>query len=110
MSQPRTDDATLADALDILARDIVCEDGVATECLREAAARIRELSAALHGKSETMPENFMDAGENVVCCKETDELPCAEKVVNVWRICGKSHYLCARHTSENVMVGSFFPI
>ena len=38
----KTDDNTLADALDILARDIQSDDGVANACIAEAAQRIRE--------------------------------------------------------------------
>jgi hypothetical protein len=41
MSEP----ATIAAALRILARDIVCEDGVATLCLHEAANEIDRLAA-----------------------------------------------------------------
>jgi hypothetical protein len=37
--------ATIAAALRILARDIVCEDGVATLCLHEAANEIDRLAA-----------------------------------------------------------------
>ena len=39
----KTDDEILAKALDILARDIQSEDGVANEAIREAAQRLRDL-------------------------------------------------------------------
>lgn len=38
-----TDTTTLAAAMDILARDIHCEDGVATAAIADAAERLREL-------------------------------------------------------------------
>lgn len=38
----RTDTLTLASAMDILAREIHCEDGVATAAIAEAARRLRE--------------------------------------------------------------------
>jgi C4-type Zn-finger protein len=41
----RTNNQTLAAAMDILAREIHCEDGVATAAIAEAADRIRELDA-----------------------------------------------------------------
>lgn len=42
--QPRkTDTLTLAAAMDVLAREIQCEDGVATAAIAEAAQRLREL-------------------------------------------------------------------
>lgn len=40
----KTQDTTLAKALDILAREIHSEDGVANACIAEGAQRIRELS------------------------------------------------------------------
>jgi hypothetical protein len=43
----RTSTLTLADAVEILAREIHCEDGVATAALAEAARRIRELHSML---------------------------------------------------------------
>ena len=36
-------DPHLPDALRILARDIYCEDGIATQCIREAADEIERL-------------------------------------------------------------------
>jgi hypothetical protein len=37
-----TDTLTLAGAMDVLAREIHCEDGVATAAIAEAARRLRE--------------------------------------------------------------------
>jgi len=42
---PRTDTLILAEALDILARDIQSDDGVANAAIAEAAERLRELQA-----------------------------------------------------------------
>ncbi len=39
----RTETIVLAEALDILAAEIICEDGVATAAISEAAHRLREL-------------------------------------------------------------------
>lgn len=39
----RTDDTILIEALYLLAKDIQCDDGVANECIREAALRLSEL-------------------------------------------------------------------
>lgn len=39
----RTETLTLAGAMDVLARDIHCEDGIATAAIAEAADRLREL-------------------------------------------------------------------
>ena len=43
MSERRTDDATLIEALRILSRTIQTEDGVIPACLAEAAARLETL-------------------------------------------------------------------
>ena len=43
MSERRTDDATLIEALRILSRTITTEDGVIPACLAEAAARLETL-------------------------------------------------------------------
>jgi hypothetical protein len=40
----RTDDATLAKAILILADEIHCEDGIATAAIREAGYRLHELA------------------------------------------------------------------
>ena len=42
---PRTDTKILADAMDILARDIQSPDGVANAAIAEAAGRLREMTA-----------------------------------------------------------------
>lgn len=39
----RTEDIILIEALYLLAKDIQCDDGVANECVREAALRLSEL-------------------------------------------------------------------
>ena len=39
-------DPHLPDALRILARDIYCEDGIATQCIREAADEIERLRSS----------------------------------------------------------------
>jgi len=44
---PRTPTPTLIAALRILARDIHCEDGVATACIAEAADRLEEMNAII---------------------------------------------------------------
>ena len=43
MSERRTDDATLIEAVRILARDIQTDDGVIPACLSEVATRLEEL-------------------------------------------------------------------
>lgn len=43
----KTDTETLVKAMRILARDIHCEDGVATAAIAEAADRIEELETAI---------------------------------------------------------------
>ena len=43
MSERRTDDATLIEAVRILSRTITTEDGVIPACLAEAAARLETL-------------------------------------------------------------------
>lgn len=47
MMEWRTDTATLAAAMDILARGIQSPDGVANAAIREAAERLREQDAEL---------------------------------------------------------------
>jgi len=44
----RVESRIISGALRILADDIVSDDGVANQCLREAAERIDELHIALH--------------------------------------------------------------
>ena len=44
---PRTDDDTLAKAMDILAEQIQSDDGVANAAIAEAANRLRELKTKL---------------------------------------------------------------
>ncbi len=60
----------LADALDILARDIQSDDGVANAAIQEAAQRLRELrvmeDSALHGIG-TLPND----GAKVLLLKRT---------------------------------------
>lgn len=41
---PRTDTLTLAKALEQIATDMDCEDGIATAAMQEAAERLRELA------------------------------------------------------------------
>lgn len=43
----KTDTAVIAEALDILARDIQSDDGVANAAIAEAAKRLRTIDAAL---------------------------------------------------------------
>lgn len=43
----RTDTKTLISAMEILARDIVSEDGVANAAIREAADRMKEQTASI---------------------------------------------------------------
>jgi hypothetical protein len=43
----KTDTPTLIAALEILARDIASPDGIANDCIREGAQRIRELDDKL---------------------------------------------------------------
>jgi hypothetical protein len=53
---PKTDTLTLAAAMDVLARNIQCADGVANAAIEEAALRLRELEwevAALIKQSRT---------------------------------------------------------
>lgn len=62
---PRTDTTTLIKALRILARDIHCEDGIATACIAEAADRLEELSKDLAAMTQRLVERF---------CEECQEL------------------------------------
>jgi hypothetical protein len=52
----RTDNATLASALNILSRDIESPDGVANACIAEAADRILELQEDYLRKFEQCEE------------------------------------------------------
>ena len=49
----RTDTDTLIQAMRVLARQIYCEDGVATAAIAEAADRLEELHEALEHRSDT---------------------------------------------------------
>ena len=63
---PRTDTTTLINALRILARDIDCEDGVATACISEAADRLEEMSKDLASMTQKLVDRFYedcDAGK-----------------------------------------------
>jgi hypothetical protein len=66
----RTNTAKLADALDVLAREIHSDDGVANAAIAEAAQRLRELrameDAALH-PIDALPND----GVRVVLLKRT---------------------------------------
>jgi len=63
MSEP----ATIAAALRVLARDIVCEDGVATLCLHEAANEIDRLAAQV-GRLRMTPQerDAIEAGAHAL--------------------------------------------
>jgi hypothetical protein len=68
----QTDTDTLVQALRILARDIHCEDGIATSVIREAADKIAQFHVALKTLStwaETAEENQVDA-KNVLYVTE----------------------------------------
>ena len=60
---PRTDTPTLIAALRILARDIHCEDGVATACIAEAADRLEELNQAVVDHFRKILERFKEDAE-----------------------------------------------
>lgn len=55
MKMKRTKTKILAIAMDILARDIQSDDGVANAAISEAAGRLRELDKAIR---ETLKENL----------------------------------------------------
>ncbi len=65
----RTDTKTLAEALDILARDIHSDDGVANSALAEAAQRLRELDRQTLQPIDTLPNN----GVRVLFLKRTGQ-------------------------------------
>lgn len=56
----RTDTKTLADALDVLAREIQSGDGVANAAIAEAAERLRELEARLESGMQFHSAEFND--------------------------------------------------
>jgi hypothetical protein len=61
---PRSSTQTLIKALQLLARDIQSQDGVATAALLEAADRMEEMQTALRDFIEVGCEQYdMDCGE-----------------------------------------------
>lgn len=55
----KTETIILASALDVLAREIHCEDGVATAAIAEAAQRLRELDAKTRAM-DAMTQNWIE--------------------------------------------------
>jgi hypothetical protein len=89
MSEP----ATIAAALRILARDIHCEDGVATLCLHEAANEIDRLAAEMERLRMTDKErDAMEFFADLPWAKESDNAVEAEAIRG----------FLARHARETV--------
>jgi len=78
----RTKTATLADALDILARDIQSEDGVANAAIQEGADRIRELDLYIR---EVIGDNY----NLPTCDKHTLINPDAQIRLDKWTAAAK---------------------
>ena len=67
----KTETLTLAAAMDVLAREIQCADGVATAAIAEAAQRLRELEwevAALTQQARTNPGR----AEEIISAREAE--------------------------------------
>ena len=74
----QTDTDTLVEALRLLARDIHCEDGIATSVIREAADRIETLDKLVRESGEAKDRNgSVDYGSNAGIRCDTDNGPCA---------------------------------
>ena len=59
----KSDDATLISALRILANEIYSEDGVAIQCIREAADRLQELVAEIASMKHDLDEEAHTASD-----------------------------------------------
>lgn len=72
MKEPKkTETLTLASAMDVLAREIHCEDGVATAAIAEAAQRLRELEWEIASITQQSRTNHERAEEIVRTREQT---------------------------------------
>jgi hypothetical protein len=96
VSERRTDDATLIEAVRILARDIQSGDGCANACLLEAAARLQTLVeerrsiSTLLGKVETLEADNERLREERRWIPVGERLPDSEEWVDVAGLWGES--------------------
>lgn len=71
-----SDTATLTAALRILARDIHCEDGIATQCIAEAAdaiEQLREKETALLAAGDKLEQQLVTVAQQRDALRLTDE-------------------------------------
>ena len=72
MNEPKkTETLTLAAAMDALAREIQCADGVATAAIAEAAQRLRELEWDVARLTQQVRTNH-DCAEGIICAREAE--------------------------------------
>jgi hypothetical protein len=63
MKTPKSDSTTIIEALRVLARDTISEDGIVPCCLMEAADRIEELERA-RGEAKKQISSLLRPGVN----------------------------------------------
>ena len=80
MNEPKKSETlVLAGAMDVLAREIYCEDGVATAAIAEAAQRLRELEWEVAGLTQQMRTNH-DRAEEIIRAREQEIKRLNEKI------------------------------